>query len=100
MAEDVSFQLGGHTLKLNFVVIADHIGSEDFRLSRNFLRTFNVLVDLTAIKETVRDPKTPRICKAVHEVSDKEPSFGVSAEEVVLRSNDYVYREKIVETLL
>ena len=27
---DVGLQLGGHTLKTNFVVIADHIGSEDF----------------------------------------------------------------------
>ena len=29
IAEDVNFQLGGYTLKTNFVVIADHIGSED-----------------------------------------------------------------------
>ena len=37
IAEDVSFQLGGYTLKTNFVVIADHIDSEDFLLGRNFL---------------------------------------------------------------
>ena len=84
IAEDVSFQLGGYTLKTNFVVIADHIGSEDFLLGRNFLRTYNVLVDLTAMKVTIRDPKTPRIFKAVHEVSEHEPSFVISAEEVVL----------------
>ena len=84
IAEDVSFQLGGYTLKTNFVVIADHIGSEDFLLGRNFLRTYNVLVDLTAMKVTIRDPKAPRLFKAVHEVSEREPSFVVSAEEVTL----------------
>ena len=84
IAEDVNFQLGGYTLKTNFVVIADHIGSEDFLLGRNFLRTYNVLVDLTALKVTIRDPKTPRIFKATHEVSDHEPSFVVSTEDVIL----------------
>ena len=84
IAEDVNFQLGGYTLKTNFVVIADHIGSEDFLLGRNFLRTYNVLVDLTAMKVTIRDPKTPRIFKATHEVSDHEPSFVVSTEDIIL----------------
>ena len=41
IAEDDSFQLGGHTLKTNFEVIADHLGAEDFLLDRNFLRTYN-----------------------------------------------------------
>ena len=82
--EDVSFLLGGHTLKTNFVVIADTIGSEDFLRDRNFLRTYIVLVDLAAMKVTIRDLKTPPIFKAVHEVSDQEPSFVVSAEEVTL----------------
>ena len=84
IAEDVNFQLGGYTLKTNFVVIADHIGSEDLLLGRNFLRTYNVLVDLTAMKVTIRDPKTPRIFKATHEVSDHEPSFVVSTEDTIL----------------
>ena len=84
IAEDVSFQVGGYTLKTNFVIIADHIGSEDFLLGRNFLRTYNVLVDLTAMKVTIRDPKIPRIFKATHEVSDHEPSFVVSTEDVIL----------------
>ena len=84
IAEDVNFQFGGYTLKTNFVVIADHIGSEDFLLGRNFLRTYNVLVDLTAMNVIIRDPKTPRIFKAVHEVSEHEPSFVVSAEKVIL----------------
>ena len=97
IAEDVSFQLGGHTLKTNFVVIADHIGSEDFLLGRNLLRTYNVLVDLGAMKVTIRDPETPRIFKAVHEVSDQEPSFVVSAEEVTLGPFERkVVRAKII----
>ena len=84
IAEDVSFQLGGHTLRTNFIVIADHLGAEDFLLGRNFLRTYNVLVDLTAMRVTIRDPKAPRHFKPVHEVSDHEPSLVISTENVVL----------------
>ena len=97
IVEEVSFQLGGHTLKTNFVVIADHIGSEDILLGRNFLRTYNVLVDLAAMKVTIRDSKTLRIFKAVHDVSDQEPSFVVSAEEVTLGPFERkVVRAKII----
>ena len=97
IAEDVNCQLGGYTLKTNFVVITDHIGSEDFLLGKNFLRTYNVLVDLTAMKVTIRDPKTLRTFKAVHEVSDNEPSFVVSTEEVVLGPFERkVVRAKII----
>ena len=60
IAEDVSFQLGGHTMKTNFIVIADHIGAENFLLGRHFLRAYNVLVDLAAMRLTIRDPKVPR----------------------------------------
>ena len=70
--------------QLNFVVIADHIGSEDFLLACKLLRPYNVLVDLTAMKVTIRDLKMPRVFKAVHLVSNQEPSFVVSAEEVTL----------------
>ena len=66
----------------NFVVIEDHIGSQDFLLGRNFLRT--PLVDLIAMRVTIRDTKAPKFFKAIHEVSDQEASFVVSAEEVVL----------------
>ena len=97
ITEDVSFQLGGHTLKTNFVVIADHIGSDGFLLCRNFLRTYNVLVDLTEMKVTIRDHKTPRIFKAVHEVSDQEPSLVVSAKEITLGPFERnVVRAKII----
>ena len=37
IAENVHFQLRGHSLKTNFIVIGDHLGAEDFLLSRNFL---------------------------------------------------------------
>ena len=80
----MNFQLGGHTLKTNFIVIAVHLGAEDFVLGRNFLRTYNVLVGLTAMRVTIRDPKTPRQFKPVHEVSDHEPSLVVSTKKTVL----------------
>ena len=82
IAENVNFQLGG--LKTNFIVIADQLRAEDFLLCRNFLRTYNVLVDLTATRVTIRDPKAPHHFKPVHEVSDNEPSLVVSTEQVVL----------------
>ena len=84
IAENMNFQLAGHTLKTNFIVIADLLGAEDFLLGRNFLRTYNFLVDLTAMRVTIRDPKSPRHFKPVHEVSDHEPSLVVSTGMVVL----------------
>ena len=84
IAENVKFQLGGHTLKTNFIATADHLGAEDFLLGRSFLRTYNVLVDLTAMMVTIRDPKAPRHFKPVHEVSDQEPSLVVSTEKLIL----------------
>ena len=57
IAENVNFQLGGHTLSTTFIVIADYLGAEHFLLGRNFFRTYNVLVDVTAMRVTIRDPK-------------------------------------------
>ena len=57
VAENVSFQLGGHTLKTNFVVNTDHIDYDYFLLGRNFFRTYYLLVGLTTIRRTIRDPK-------------------------------------------
>ena len=84
IAENVNFQLGGHTVKTNFIVIADHLGAEDFLLGRNFLPTYNVLVDPTALRVTIRVPKAPRQFKPVPEVGDHEPSLVVSTETVAL----------------
>ena len=36
IAENVNFQMGGQTLRTNFIVIADHFGTEDLLLGRNF----------------------------------------------------------------
>ena len=111
IAENVSFQLGGYTLRTNFIVIADHLGAEDFLLGRNFLRTYNVLVDLTAMRVIIRDPKAPRHFKPVHEVSDHEPSLVISTEKVVLgpyerklvraqvisqKQNEYLFRNVMI----
>ena len=53
-------------------------------LGRNFLRTYNVLVDLAAMRVTIGGPKAPRHFKPIHEVSNHEPSLVVSTEKVVL----------------
>ena len=84
IAEDIGFQLGGHTLKTNFILIADHLGAEDFLLGHNFLRTYNVLVDIAAMRVTIRESKPPRQFKPVHEVSNQDPFFVVSTEEITL----------------
>ena len=93
ISENVNFQLGGHTLKTNFIVIADHLGVEDFLLGRNFLRTYNVLVDLTAMRVTIRDPKAPRHFKPVHEVNDHDPSLGISTEKVGHTIDVYLFQK-------
>ena len=56
LAEQVRFQLGGYELETNFVVVDDAMGVEDFLLGRNFLRSYQVLVDLTSMKIVVRAP--------------------------------------------
>ena len=59
LAEQVRFQLGGYELETNFVVVDDAMGVEDFLLGRNFLRSYQVLVDLTSMKILVRAPVKP-----------------------------------------
>ena len=59
LAEQVRFQLGGYELETNFVVVDDAMGVEDFLLGRNFLRSYQVLVDLTSMKIVVRAPVKP-----------------------------------------
>ena len=59
MVERVRFQLGGYELQTNFVVLDDAMGIEDFLLCRNFLRTYQVLVDLTTMRIVVRAPVKP-----------------------------------------
>ena len=50
LAERIQFQLGGYELETNLVVVDDAMGVEDFLLGRNFLRSYQVLVDLTSMK--------------------------------------------------
>ena len=59
LAERINFQLGGYELETNFVVVDDAMGVEDFLLGRNFLRSYQVLVDLTSMKIVVRAPVKP-----------------------------------------
>ena len=56
LAERIHFQLGGYELETKFVVVDDAMGVEDFLLGRNFLRSYQVLVDLTFMKIVVRAP--------------------------------------------
>ena len=58
LAEQVRFQLGRYELETNFVVVDDALGVKDFLLGRNFLRSYQVLVDLTAMKIVVRHPSS------------------------------------------
>ena len=59
LAERIHFQLGGYELETNFVAVDDAMGVEDFLLGRNFLRSYQVLVDLTSMKIVVRAPVKP-----------------------------------------
>ena len=59
LAEQIRFQLGGYELETNFVVVDDEKGVEDFLLGRNFLRSCQVLVDLTSMKIVLRAPVKP-----------------------------------------
>ena len=59
LAEPIRFQLGGYEQVTNFVVVDDSMGAEDFLLGRNFLRAYQVLVDLTSMKIVVRAPVKP-----------------------------------------
>ena len=47
LAKKIKFQLAGYELEINFVVVDDAMGVEDFLLGRNFLRAYQVLVDIT-----------------------------------------------------
>ena len=98
IAERVLFQLGGYELETNFVVVDDAHGLEDFLLVRNFLRTDNVLVDLTAMKIVVRAPAKPVWHHAHAQTSDETLSKTVVLDQdVVLQPFERaVLRAKVV----
>ena len=58
LAEKIKFQLGGYEWETNFVVVDDATGLEDFLLGRNYLRAYQVLVDLIAMKVIIRAPRS------------------------------------------
>ena len=98
IAERVRFQLGGYELETNFVVVDDAQGLEDFLLGRNFLRAYNVLVDLTAMKIVVRAPAKPVWHHAHAQTSDEALSSTVVLDQdVVLQPFERaVLRAKVV----
>ena len=59
MTERVHFQIRGYELEMNFAVVDDAMGVEDFLLGRNSQRTYQVLVDLISMKIVVRAPVPP-----------------------------------------
>ena len=98
IAERVRFQLGGFELETNFVVVDDAIGLEDFLLGRNFLRAYNVLVDLTSMKIVVRAPAKPVWHHAHPGMSDETlSSIVVFDQDVVLHQFESAFlRAKVV----
>ena len=87
IAECVRFQLGGCELGTKFVVVDDALGLEDFLLDQNFLRAYNVLVDLASMKKVVRAPAKPVWHYAHAQTSDETLSSTVVLDrDVVLQS--------------
>ena len=98
IAARVRFQLGGYELETNFVVVDDAHGLKDFLLGRIFLRAYNVLLDLTAMKIVVRAPAKPVWHHAHDRTSDEIfSSTVVSDQDVVLQPFERaVLRAKVV----
>ena len=73
---------------MNVVIVDNTIGVEDFLLGRHFLRAYQVLVDLTAMKVIVRAPTRPVWYHAHTQVSN-EPlrSPEVLAQDEILQNN-------------
>ena len=80
LAEQIRFQLGGYQLEANFVVVDDAMGVEDFLLGRNFLRTYQVHVDLTSMKIVVRAPVKPVWHHAHTQVGDASVATSVALD--------------------
>ena len=102
IAGRVRFQLGGYELETNFLVVDDAHGLEDFLLGWNFLRTNNVLVDLTSMKIVVRAPAKPVWYHAHAQTSDEALSSKVVLDQdVVLQPFERaVLRAKLVTSNL
>ena len=102
LAEQIRFQLGGYQLETNFVVVDDAMGVEDFLLGRNFLRTYQVLVDLTSMKIVVRAPVKPVWHHAHTQVGDAPvaTSIALDSDLVLQLSNErWSKRKRSLTTL-
>ena len=82
--ERVRFQLGGYELQTNFVAVDDAMGVEDFLLGRNFLRTYQVMFDLTAMKIVVTAPANSVWHHAHAQVGNSDTPISITfSQEVV-----------------
>ena len=102
LAECSHFQLGGYELETNFVVVDDAMGVDDFLLGRNFLRSYQVLLDLTSMKIVVRAPVKPVWHHAHAQVGDASLTTPVVLDcDVVLQPFERtVARAKLVTDTL
>ena len=97
LAEQIRFQLGGYELETNFVVVDDAMGVDDFLLGRNFLRTYQVLVDLTSMKIVVRAPVKPVWHHAHTQVGDASVATPVALDnDLVLQP----FEQRVVKAKL
>ena len=78
--------MAGYELETNFVVVVDAMGVEDFLLGRNFLRAYQVLVGLTAMKIIIRAPSEPVWYHAHAQISNESHSTSLAiAQDIVLQ---------------
>ena len=96
LAERIHFQLGGYELETNFVVVDDAMGVEDF------LRSYQVLVNLTSMKIVVRAPVKPVWHHAHAQVGDTSLATPVVLDcDLVLQPFERaVARAKLVTDVL
>ena len=102
LAEQVRLQLEGYELETNFVVVDDAMGVEDFLLGRNFLRSYQVLVDLTSMMIVVREPVKPVWHHAHTQVGDTSLATPVALDgDLVLQPFERtVARAKLITDAL
>ena len=81
----MKFQLGGYELETNFVVVDDAMGLEGFLLGQNFLRTYQVFVDLAAMRVKVRASSQSLWLHAhIQVISESLSAFVALAQNTVL----------------
>ena len=60
------------------------MGVSGFLLGRNFLRRYNVLVDMSSMKVQIRSPNQPIVHTAFRQVSNDSVSFPVALEQDII----------------